>query len=111
MCGSFLIEHVRKNSMSDPYVLPPELNIYNALQTREAILAWAAAHSAKGKDSLPISAQDVAEVDGAGLQLLAALSNMDQTWRLVDASAVFREACQTLGFGHWLDGSTQGASA
>ena len=45
----------------------------------------------------------MAEVDGAGLQLLASLSNMEQTWHLVETSECFAEACKTMGFGHWLD--------
>jgi hypothetical protein len=28
---------------------------------------------------------------------------MDLTWRLVEASTVFREACRTLGLTSWLD--------
>lgn len=89
--------------MSDRFELPSELNIYNALESRDALLAWASEQMTKAKGYLEISARDVAEVDGAGLQLLAALSNMEQTWHLVDASEPFAEACRTMGFGHWLD--------
>jgi ABC-type transporter Mla MlaB component len=89
--------------MTDRFELPAELNIYGALETRDALMGWCAAQSAKGAAHLEVSARDVAEVDGSGLQLLAALSNMEQSWRLVDASAVFMDACRTLGFGHWLD--------
>ena len=89
--------------MSDRFELPAELNIYSALESRDALLAWVAEQSAKPQGALEISAAQVAEVDGSGLQLLAALSNMEQSWRLVDASAVFVNACRTLGFGHWLD--------
>ena len=88
--------------MSVPFELPSELNIYSALETRDALLAWVTAQVAQGLDHLDISARDVAEVDGAGLQLLAALSNMGHPWRLVETSVPFVEACQTLGFGHWL---------
>lgn len=42
------------------------------------------------------------EVDGSGLQLLAALTNMDLSWRLVDASPEFSDACRTLGLTDWL---------
>ena len=82
--------------------LPPELNIYNVLETRDALLAWVTAQTAAGKDRLEISAKAVAEVDGSGLQLLAALSNTEQHWSLVDSSEAFDAACRTLGFGHWL---------
>ena len=89
--------------MIERFELPAELNIYSAQETRDALLSWSAGQTAKGADHLEVSARDVAEVDGSGLQLLASLGNMDQTWRLVDASAVFIDACNILGFGHWLD--------
>jgi hypothetical protein len=37
------------------------------------------------------------------LQLIAALSNMDQPWHLVETSEVFADACRTIGLAHWLD--------
>ena len=89
--------------MSEPYELPAELTIYSALDTRDKLLAWASEQSAKATDFLTISAKNVAEVDGAGLQLLAAISNMDQAWQLTQPSEAFTEACQTLGFSHWLE--------
>jgi anti-anti-sigma regulatory factor len=79
------------------------LNIYSALESRDALLSWASEQMSKTHEYLEISARDVAEVDGAGLQLLAALNNMEQTWHLVDASPVFADACRTMGFAHWLD--------
>jgi ABC-type transporter Mla MlaB component len=90
--------------MSDRFELPAELNIYGALEIRDALLAWVTENTAKGGDYLEISARDVAEVDGSGLQLLASLSNMGQSWRLAEASTVFSDACRTLGFADWLDG-------
>ena len=89
--------------MKLPFELPSELNIYSALETRDALLAWATEQAIHGHDTLHISARDVTEVDGSGLQLLAALSNMEHSWHLVESSAVFSEACRTLGFAHWLD--------
>jgi ABC-type transporter Mla MlaB component len=89
--------------MSDRFELPSELNIYSALESRDALLAWVTEQTTKAKGYLEISARDVVEVDGSGLQLLAALSNMEQTWHLVEASEPFAEACRTLGFGDWLD--------
>ena len=89
--------------MGERFELPAELNIYSALDTRDALLAWVTEQGAGGRDFLEISARNVAEVDGSGLQLLAALSNMEQSWRLVDASDVFAEACRTMGFSAWLD--------
>lgn len=89
--------------MNEPFELPAELTIYSALETRDALLAWVTEHTAKSGQPLMLSARSVSEVDGSGLQLLAALSNMDLTWRLVDTSTVFTEACRTLGLSHWID--------
>jgi ABC-type transporter Mla MlaB component len=89
--------------MGERFELPAELNIYSALETRDALLAWLAEQTAKGRDFLEVSARDVAEVDGSGLQLLAALSNGDTPWRLVEASGAFAEACRTIGLSDWLD--------
>lgn len=89
--------------MSHRFELPSELNIYSVLESRDALLAWVSGQAAQSHDYLEVSARDVAEVDGSGLQLLAALSNMEQPWHLVEASPVFVEACRTLGFAHWLD--------
>ena len=89
--------------MTTPFELPAELTIYSALETRDALLAWVTEQSAKSNVSLEVSARQVSDVDGSGLQLLAALSNMDVTWRLVEASSAFVEACQTLGLTGWLD--------
>ena len=89
--------------MNAVFELPAELTIYGALETRDALLVWVTERKGKSDRPLNISAKGVAEVDGAGLQLLAALSNMDVTWRLVDTSPAFNEACRTLGMGHWTD--------
>jgi anti-anti-sigma regulatory factor len=89
--------------MAERFELPTELNIYSALETRDALLAWVTEQTAKGKDFLEVSARDVAEVDGSGLQLLAALSNGGPPWRLVETSPRFEEACRLLGLGDWLD--------
>ena len=89
--------------MSVAFELPAELTIYGALETRDALLVWVTQHSGKSDRMLEISAKEVAEVDGSGLQLLAALSNMEVSWQLVEASSAFIEACRTLGLGHWVD--------
>jgi len=92
--------------MSPVFSLPAELNIYSVLETRDQLLAWATTQTTQttqSKGELQISAKEVAEVDGAGLQLLAALSNMEQPWRLVEASTAFTEACTVLGLSRWLD--------
>jgi anti-anti-sigma regulatory factor len=98
------------------FELPAEINIYSAVEIRDTLLAWVTEQVAAGNDRLEISASNVAEVDGAGLQLLAALSNMDQAWHLVASSQVFTDACHALGLKQWidqrvLDANTAGAQA
>ncbi|MFM2051282.1 MAG: hypothetical protein RL682_1773 [Pseudomonadota bacterium] len=89
--------------MSELYELPAELNIYSAPDTRDKLLAWASEQNLNATDFLTISARNVREVDGAGLQLLAALSNLNQPWQLTQPSEAFIEACQTIGLSHWLE--------
>ena len=102
--------------MSPPFDLPADLRIYSAIETRDALLAWVAEEASAGHDYLQISARDVEEVDGSGLQLLAALSNMETPWHLVATSEPFADACRLMGFAHWLDkrylkaGAGEGAS-
>ena len=90
--------------MGSPFELPSELNIYCAIQTRDDLLAWFTAQTASSTAGvLEISARNVSEVDGAGLQLLAALTNAGRPWRLTDASGAFINACRTLGFSEWTE--------
>jgi len=91
--------------MTTHFELPVELNIYSAIETRDALLAWSSEQASQGVAYPEVSARDVAEVDGSGLQLMAALGNTGHRWRLVEASTVVMEACCTLGFGQWLDAS------
>jgi ABC-type transporter Mla MlaB component len=93
--------------MGTQFELPSEVTIYNALETHAALLAWAIEQPTKGSDQLKVSARDVAEIDGAGLQLLAALSNMNRSWAVVDASTAFIQACRAMGFELWLDSPNQ----
>lgn len=88
--------------MTQAFELPAELNIYSAVETRDALLAWVKEHAPKAGHALEISAKRVDVVDGSGLQLLAALSNMDVSWSLVEPSSVFGEACHTMGLSGWL---------
>lgn len=89
--------------MGKKFELPAELNIYSAVDIRDTLLAWVTEQVAAGTERLEISAANVAEVDGAGLQLLAALSNMDQSWHLVESSQVFTDACHSMGLSKWID--------
>lgn len=88
--------------MSDRFELPAELNIYSALEIRDAMLAWVAEQTKQAKDTLEISAGAVTEVDGAGLQLLASLSNLDQRMLLIEPSSVLLDACRLMGLSAWL---------
>ena len=45
---------------------------------------------------------DLKRFEAAAKSELAALSNMDLTWKLIDASAAFSEACRTMGLADWL---------
>ncbi len=88
--------------MSDRFELPAELNIYSALQTRDALLAWVAEQTKQAKDTLEVSAREVTEVDGAGLQLLASLGNLEQKLLLIEPSSALLDAARLLGLTSWL---------
>lgn len=89
--------------MSTVFELPAEVNIYCAAEMRDALQVWSIAQISEGAEYLAVSAKAVSEIDGSGLQLLAALGNAEHRWHLVDASTAFSEACRTLGFGAWLE--------
>lgn len=91
--------------MSTPFELPTEMTIYSAVETRDTLLAWVTEQTAKAGRTLEISAEKVSEIDGAGLQLMAALSNTDQPWRLIKPSAAFVDACSAMGLSAWLEKS------
>lgn len=79
--------------------LPAELTIYAA---SELHAQWLAALDAAPPDGdLEVDASAVAEIDGAGLQLLVALSRQlaarDRALRLVRPSQRLSEACAALG--------------
>ena len=85
--------------MNDLFTLPGELNIYTASETRSALAEWFKSQSQA--DVVRVSGAAVHEVDGAGLQLLLALSSscraQGNRWELLDASAVLHKACAMLG--------------
>lgn len=91
--------------MSTPFELPAEMTIYSAVEIRDALLTWVTEQSAKSVKVLELSAAKVEEIDGSGLQLVAALSNTDQPWQLKNPSPVFVDACKALGLQAWLDKS------
>lgn len=88
--------------MSTPFELPSEMTIYNVMETRDTLLAWVTEQLAQSCPCLDVSATQVQVVDGAGLQLLVALSNMGQPWRLLNPSAALQSACDTLGLQAWV---------
>ncbi len=88
--------------MSTPFELPAEMTIYSAVETRDALLAWVTEQSAKSAKLLEISAAKVEVIDGAGMQLIASLSNTDQPWQLIQPSHAFTDACKDLGLSAWL---------
>lgn len=83
--------------MSHSLVLPRELTIYTASETRADWLLWLA--------SLPedavVDGAAVDQVDGAGLQLLVALRHAvrqrGREWHVIPASATLHQACCALG--------------
>ena len=87
--------------MTEPYRLPTELNIYAVAEMRVALLAWVEERT-KAKEPLELSAQEVAEIDGAGMQLLVSLSNMRLPWKITASSTAFADACRLLGLQTWL---------
>ena len=90
--------------MNRQFNLPSEFNIYNVLNTRDSLLAWVDKYGPKTQDPLHICADQVTEVDAAGLQLLASLGNTElaKRWQLVEPSEAFEQACRALGFAQWL---------
>lgn len=89
--------------MMTPFDLPAELTIYAVATTHQALLVWLqeqAGCAASGP--LQVSARHVSEIDGAGLQLLMALSQAKVAWELLDASPVFIDACRMMGLTSWL---------
>jgi anti-anti-sigma regulatory factor len=88
--------------MINRFELPPELNIYSAQTSRDALLAWAKQCRAQGLEQVQVCAAQVCEVDGSGLQLLASVATTLPQWRLVQPSPAFADACRTLGFAQWL---------
>lgn len=84
--------------MSTHITLPAELTIYTAASTRAA---WLDALAAPGEGPLQVQASAVAEVDGAGLQLLVSLRHTvaaaQRTLRLAEPSEALLAACRAAG--------------
>ncbi|GAP36080.1 STAS domain-containing protein [Piscinibacter sakaiensis] len=88
--------------MSTALVLPAELTIYAVGALRAAWLDWLDACVAAGEPATAaVDAHAVAEVDAAGVQLIAALARSagqrGLAWQLADPSPVLRLALAALG--------------
>ena len=81
--------------------LPAELTIYTAAQTRLELLEWLGAAPDDAGEPFVIDGSAVTEVDGAGVQLLVALSRslLAQGRRLAIAAPAeaLASACVVLG--------------
>jgi ABC-type transporter Mla MlaB component len=108
--------------MAEPFALPAELTIYTVAERRTHLLAGLAdaarerARGAPGDDACRVDASAVAEVDGAGVQLLLALDRelARAQWplQLTRPSAALAQACASLGVAATLGvDATAGAAA
>lgn len=83
--------------MPHTLVLPRELTIYTASETRTDWLTWLAALP----EDAPVDGAQVDQVDGAGLQLLVALHHAvvqhGRAWQLSAVSGALHKACLALG--------------
>ena len=84
------------------FELPEEFNVYSSHDTLEALKLLLSDPLIDKSEFIEISAHKVAEIDGTGMQLLAALSKAGYKWRIGDASEKFQNTCRSLGFGSWL---------
>jgi anti-anti-sigma regulatory factor len=85
--------------------LPAELTIFTAAETRDLLLAQLA--QAEAEDlPLQVDAAEVLDVDGAGVQLLVALSRLcerdQRRWCLLSPTDALVRACTVLGLADWL---------
>jgi len=92
--------------MATHCALGAELTIYTVAETRDRLLAALQADTAgdtAGDAALVIDASAVADVDGAGVQLLLSLSQAlagrQRRLALAGPSAPLRAACSRLGLG------------
>lgn len=83
-----------------PLVLPSELTIYTVSELLPQWLAWLGAEAAVDGPAR-VEAGDVAEIDGAGLQMLVslqrALAARGRALELVAPSRVLQDACAGAG--------------
>ena len=88
--------------MPQRFDLPEEFNVNNAYDTLEKLRLWLSDADVDAHTTLEISAHSVMEIDGTGMQLLAALSKSGYRWKICDPSTKFASICKTLGLEDWL---------
>jgi hypothetical protein len=84
------------------FELPEEFNVYGAQELLESLKLWLIHCELGLDDEIEIDAGKVMELDGTGLQILAALSRSGYRWSLVKASAKFVNACVLTGHQEWI---------
>ena len=90
--------------MDHAFHLPEDLNVYNAQDTLEALRLWLKDTAPEPGATLYLQADDVQEMDGAGMQLLDALQNTGYALRVLRPSSKFAQACVLTGKSDWLPG-------
>ena len=93
--------------MTSVFQLPSELTIYSVGATRDTLLAWLTEQDVKPGDVVDIDAAHVEDIDGAGVQLLGALtSTLTQRglhWQVKEPSVHLLEICSAMGSRNWLE--------
>ncbi|MEY8877851.1 MAG: STAS domain-containing protein [Leptothrix sp. (in: b-proteobacteria)] len=88
------------------FQLPAELTIFSAADTHVALLGWLAGQGEAPPLPLQVEADQVIDVDAAGVQLLCALSaSLEQRgwdWQLGSPTRILTQACARLGLADWL---------
>lgn len=88
--------------MAQRFDLPEEFNVNNAYDTLEKLRQWLSESAVDIETTLEIHAHSVMEIDGTGMQLLAALSKSGYRWKICQPSTKFSSICRTLGLEDWL---------
>lgn len=90
--------------MHDTLVLPAELTICSAAQTRES---WLGMLASDAEGPLRVQGGDVDDIDAAGLQLLVSLRRTlaarQRALHLLEPSEVLRAACARAGLSELLE--------
>lgn len=90
--------------MNDTLMLPAELTIYTAAQTRES---WLGTLASDADGPMTLQGAGVGDIDAAGLQLLVSLRRTlaarQRALHLLEPSEVLRAACTRAGLGELLE--------